>query len=335
MNLRTRILAAIAATCAMTSLGLMPSGMAQGLDEQCQQNLAEICGDQNASTCFSDENNWSRVLPVCEGDVQMLVGMANEALDQLMKEGASLGGNVRSGPGTNHGTVGSLAEGTLVSLEENTGVMFDGYPWFRIVQYDMSTGAELMSGYQWGGILCSFLDVPGVYQACPAAWSDNPALLEQASGAMITEDPIAPVHGNSDEDNADIDAATIMACISNENEMGRDGRACIGALSGTCLDEDTQGTTVSMRQCIGQEHAAWDQLLNEDYQTLLASLDSDADRTSLRDAQRLWNQFVAAFCPLSYQFNQGSMFLLTADQCMMEMTARQDLELRALMGGEM
>lgn len=165
MNFRTRILAAIAATFAMTSVA-----MAQGEDPQCLANMAEICGDQDISTCFADEANWSRVLPICEGEVQVLVGMANEGLDQQMKEGASLGGNVRSGPGTNYDRIGSLAEGALVSLEENTGTMYDGYPWFRIVQYDMSTGAELMSGYQWGGILCAFNDVPGVFQTCPSQY---------------------------------------------------------------------------------------------------------------------------------------------------------------------
>lgn len=320
---------------AVAAFSLPSFGMAQELDAQCQQNVAEICDGQDSGSCFADENNWSRVLPVCEGDVQMLVEMANEAMGELMKEGASLGGNVRSGPGTNHAQVGSLAEGTLVSLEENTGTMFNGYPWFRIIQYDMSNGTELMSGYQWGGILCAFLDVPGVFQTCPATWTDNPAILERASGSMITEDPIAPTHGNSDEDNDVTDIATIAVCISNDNQMGGDGSGCIGVVSDMCLDEDTQGTTVSMRACISDEHRAWDWLMNDNYQVLLGMLGSDIDRTRLREAQRLWNQFVTAFCPLGYQITQTSMSLVSGDQCMMEMTARQDLELRALQGSGM
>lgn len=305
---------------------LLSFGFAQDVDAQCQQNVVEICGDQNASMCFSDANNWARVLPACQGEVQMLVEMANEALSELEKEGASLGGNVRSGPGTDFATVGSLAEGALVSLEENTGAMFRGFPWFRITQYDMSNGAELMSGYQWGGILCSFVERPGVAQICPVEWTDNPAFLE---------DPIAPAHGNSDEDNADNDVATIEACIENAYASGGDGSACIGTVSTPCLADDPQGSTGSMRECVGFEHSAWDRLLNEDYQTLLANLGSDADRESLRVAQRHWLALMNAFCPLSYQFNGGSLNLLDGDICVMEMTARQDLALRTLMGRDM
>lgn len=311
------------------------SGLAQELGPQCRQNVADLCGNQDASTCFADTDKWAGVLPACEGEVQMLVEMANQALSDLEMEGASLGGNVRSEPGTEFAAVGSLAEGALVVLEENTGTMFQGFPWFRITQYDMSNGAELMSGYQWGGILCSFIDRPGVSQICPVEWTDNPAIIEHVAGAMITEDAIAPVHGNSDEDNADIDVARIEACIRNEHDSGGDGSACIGSVSTPCLADDAQGTTASMRDCISFEHAAWDRLLNEDYQTLLASLGTEADRESLRDAQRHWIAFVAAFCPLSFQFNGGSLNVLNGDICLMEMTARQDLELRELIGRDM
>lgn len=76
-------------------------------------------------------------------------------------EAGSWGGIVRDGPGRNHRKLGSLEQGEHVMLLENTSVMEDGYPWWRI---EFRGSRE---GYQWGGILCS-LDEPmgGVYETC-------------------------------------------------------------------------------------------------------------------------------------------------------------------------
>lgn len=61
----------------------------------------------------------------------------------------AMGGNLRSGPGTEHGVVGALLYGTPVALEEDTGVVWNGYTWFRIRRENGDTG------YVWGGILCA------------------------------------------------------------------------------------------------------------------------------------------------------------------------------------
>lgn len=74
--------------------------------------------------------------------------------------GRSLGGKVRSGPGTNFAQVGSLHLGDRISIITNTGVHFDGYDWFEI-HYGNRVG------YQWGGIMCSNSTVvAGMYQQC-------------------------------------------------------------------------------------------------------------------------------------------------------------------------
>lgn len=73
----------------------------------------------------------------------------------------SLGGNVRSGAGRNYRKLAALWEGESVTLIENAGNVFNGYPWFRI----RFRGGK--TGYQWGGILCSVGFVNnGVYQQC-------------------------------------------------------------------------------------------------------------------------------------------------------------------------
>ncbi len=74
---------------------------------------------------------------------------------------ASGGGVVRGGPGTNYRRLGSLREFERVTVTQNTGVMMNGYPWFKI-RY---RGGK--SGYQWGGLICS-LDQPfvGTFDTC-------------------------------------------------------------------------------------------------------------------------------------------------------------------------
>ncbi|WP_187970825.1 hypothetical protein [Aquibium microcysteis] len=73
---------------------------------------------------------------------------------------ASWGGVVRSGPGMENARLASLAEREPIELLENTGVMMNGYPWFRI-RYRGQTG------FQWGGIICGDgAPVPGTHEVC-------------------------------------------------------------------------------------------------------------------------------------------------------------------------
>jgi len=76
-------------------------------------------------------------------------------------EAASWGGIVRDGPGQEYKRLTSLTEGQHITLLENTGIVFNQYPWFKI-RYSGSR-----EGYQWGGIICG-LDAPidGAFETC-------------------------------------------------------------------------------------------------------------------------------------------------------------------------
>jgi hypothetical protein len=77
-------------------------------------------------------------------------------------EAGSWGGVVRSGPGREFSHLASLAEGERITLIENTGVVLNDYPWFRI-RY-----RGIRDGYQWGGIICSAgAQVAGTFETCP------------------------------------------------------------------------------------------------------------------------------------------------------------------------
>lgn len=79
----------------------------------------------------------------------------------LNMQGQALGGNMRSGPGTNYQKISSVAEGTYLTILFNTGVGFDGYNWFEVA---LDNGRR---GFIWGGILCSNgSQLPGIYTSC-------------------------------------------------------------------------------------------------------------------------------------------------------------------------
>jgi uncharacterized protein YecT (DUF1311 family) len=213
-------------------------GFAQGLEEKCLQNFSDICGDTQANECLVGEAQWQKVLPECQGDIQTLFEMANEADAQM-----------------------------------------------------------------------------------------------NADDRFAGEDPTAPMHGNSDEDNEMLDAEAgiaIGACLDAAESEGRDATICINTYIDECMARPENGTTAAMRQCINREFAAWDVLLNEDYRAVMESLDTDQQKTQLRDAQRLWNKFVQSYCPLSHAFKGGTVSLISGDFCMLERTARQALSLRQL-----
>ena len=71
--------------------------------------------------------------------------------------GRSLGGIVRSGPNQASARVTSLKENDRITILQNTGIVTDGYAWFRIQ-------AGSVSGYQWGGILCSDVPIPDAFE---------------------------------------------------------------------------------------------------------------------------------------------------------------------------
>lgn len=62
--------------------------------------------------------------------------------------GRSHGGRLRAGPSMNAPPIGSIAEGTLLTLEKRMSERMNGYNWFEVIT---PTGQR---AFQWGGILC-------------------------------------------------------------------------------------------------------------------------------------------------------------------------------------
>ena len=74
----------------------------------------------------------------------------------------TLGGNVRSGPGTAFPDIGGTEEGATITLLSDSGIVFDGYTWWEI----LLPNGEV--AFQWGGVICvPGGGVPGVLANCP------------------------------------------------------------------------------------------------------------------------------------------------------------------------
>lgn len=143
-----------------------------------QQAIAEhlICGSQQladmdrqlnsvfkkamrATTLNADKNkrireeqkSWLKERNSCEYSFDCLQRRYMERLDALReflpRETFSWGGKLRAGPSVNADDLGSTKERQPITIIENSGVVFNDYPWFK-VQVD---GKE---AYQWGGIIC-------------------------------------------------------------------------------------------------------------------------------------------------------------------------------------
>lgn len=312
-------------------LFLTPSN-AQSIEDMCNNNFKKVCGSSEFENCIDRKQDaiWELIDPKCEGELQSMIEAINQNDVDFLAEGASFGGKVRSGPSMSDSQIGLLAEGDKIEIHLNTGIVMNGYPWFQISHYNFETGVDLF-GYQWGGILCSFDNVSGISNQCPAEWSDySNDRKNKPSGTLAQQDPIAPIHGNSDEDNTEQDIALISQCLAKENDEGRNGINCIGTVSQGCLNDENNQTTVGMQQCIAFERTAWDTLLNKEYQLLMASQNTDDKKTALRDAQRLWINFVDQFCQLSGTLNGGSFAAVSGVQCMADLTAQQVIQLRNL-----
>lgn len=97
---------------------------------------------------------------------------------------------------------------------------------------------------------------------------------------------------------------------------------------GTCIDK-SGGVTMDMIECIGAETQRQDARLNKAYKALTTSLTPER-RRPLQEAQRAWIKFRDANCGFYHDPDGGSMARVSANDCMMTMTASRARELESL-----
>ena len=97
----------------------------------------------------------------------------------------------------------------------------------------------------------------------------------------------------------------------------------------TCMDT-AGGSTMPMKDCIGDEYAAWDKSLNQTYQALMATR-SDATKIQLRDDERAWLRRTEIKCAAAGDDDAGgSLQTVDIDQCNLDERVKRTLYLRGL-----
>lgn len=117
------------------------------------------------------------------------------------------------------------------------------------------------------------------------------------------------------------DFAVIQACIKSKSE---NQEACIGIVSGPCLQHDNTKSTADMVECVAREQVVWDDILNETFRRLRDKLD-DMQKAKLRDMQRAWIAAKEKTCAFYWDYFQGTMASPMSAECVNKETARRAL----------
>lgn len=95
-----------------------------------------------------------------------------------------------------------------------------------------------------------------------------------------------------------------------------------------CMDK-SGGVTVTMIDCIAEETERQDARLNKAYKALMASL-SAPRKKQLQEAQRAWLKFRDGNCDFYHDPDGGTLARVSANDCVMNMTAQRARELEQL-----
>jgi uncharacterized protein YecT (DUF1311 family) len=88
-------------------------------------------------------------------------------------------------------------------------------------------------------------------------------------------------------------------------------------------------TTAGMIECVDAEFMRQDGRLNKAYKALVTNL-TDARKTQLQKAQRIWITYRDANCGFYNDPDGGSMARVSANNCMLTMTTERASELESL-----
>ena len=90
-------------------------------------------------------------------------------------------------------------------------------------------------------------------------------------------------------------------------------------------EQQCDGSTYEIVECLKAQTAQWDKRMNVAYQQALKDAEPK-QREQLRKAQRLWVQYRDANC-LYYDLGEGTIARIEAGYCMKELTKTRALEL--------
>jgi uncharacterized protein YecT (DUF1311 family) len=120
------------------------------------------------------------------------------------------------------------------------------------------------------------------------------------------------------------EAAAIRACaVKYQDDLEKIEQQCLFNLVATpCINKPETKSDVATANCYRTETAIWDDLLNENYKKLLATLDDD-QTAKLRAMQRAWIAYRDTTCNFYWDKIQGTMAQAMVSACEARETARR------------
>ncbi|MDA7946288.1 MAG: lysozyme inhibitor LprI family protein [Hyphomicrobiaceae bacterium] len=122
--------------------------------------------------------------------------------------------------------------------------------------------------------------------------------------------------------------AIISTCVDGERASGRDGRACIGRVTGPCKAKSDNAYREDQMECDEREFVLWSQLVQKEY-GLLKKLLTAEQREALQNSQSLWVRYQSDDCRLPYAFFAKDMADFAGPACTIKLKASRVLQLRA------
>jgi uncharacterized protein YecT (DUF1311 family) len=125
------------------------------------------------------------------------------------------------------------------------------------------------------------------------------------------------------------EVAAIRNCAAKyQDDVDEGERQCLFNLVATPCTKTREGSSnVGTADCYRLEWAIWDNLLNENFKTLIGALDSQQN-TKLRAMQQAWITYRDTTCNFYMDKIQGSMAIPMGAACAARETARRALLLR-------
>jgi uncharacterized protein YecT (DUF1311 family) len=122
----------------------------------------------------------------------------------------------------------------------------------------------------------------------------------------------------------DKEAAAIRACAAKyRDDLDKVEQKCLFNLVATpCANEPSRASNNATADCYRTETAIWDDLLNENYKKLMATLDADQTE-KLRAMQRAWIAYRDSTCGFYWDKIQGTMANPMISACEARETARR------------
>ena len=127
--------------------------------------------------------------------------------------------------------------------------------------------------------------------------------------------------------------ATIRNCaIKNGDNLDEGERQCLfNLVAQPCIDKAGNGSNAGTADCYRIEGAIWDGFLNDNYKSLLDTLDKD-QTAKAQAMQRAWIAYRDTTCQFYDDKIQGSMSLMMHAACVTRETARRAMLLKFFTG---